>query len=63
MNETPASTVAELNRLWLDLMRTVRAGYTGQIILHCNGGQVQKVEERRFRRVHDEMSAPRRATQ
>ena len=41
------------NSLWRDLMGTVRQGFTGQLTLHCNGGQVMKVETREFRRVND----------
>lgn len=50
---TPASTSAQLNALWSELLVTVRHGYTGQLILHCNDGRVMKVEGRRFWRVED----------
>ena len=49
----PASTKAQLNALWSELLGTVRAGYTGQLVLHCNDGLVMKVEKREFLRVED----------
>jgi len=48
------SSTEAFNRVWRELLTTVRRGFTGQLTLHCNGGQVMKVETREFKRVSDE---------
>lgn len=58
-----ASDTEAFNTVWRGLMDRVRDGFTGQLTLHCNGGQVMKVETREFTRVRDVPTPTRARTQ
>lgn len=56
-------TAEAFNAVWRELMSKVRRGFTGQLTLHCNGGQVMKIETREFTRVKDVPTPTKARTQ